>query len=373
VARVFTGARCCAESPAGCWRSGGSASSSTASTGATGPVFFRPARNYPPPPELAFEHIPLLNGSGYDGQFYHYIAHNPFLEKYAAAQFDRRAYRYGKILVPLLAYAVALGRERFIDVAYVAVILAFVGPGAACLSEFALARGYPAATGCAFLIVPATIVGIETLTVDVALVALLAAFTVALERKSRPALLAAAPLARETGAVLLAACALSAILRRAWRDCAAVLLAALPWIGWLAFVRWKAGPNLYQWRMVPFAGTADAISTAVQGMRAGQSLGGFDLWQVGGILLAAALAFWRVRRGGTLHIACVLFAAIVVVHQGADLRVNHHALGRFFSPLAVCLGMQGLAERDFRLLLPLGLMVPRFLLGPAARVLLAFH
>src|ERR1700730_8119485 len=73
------------------------------------------------PPSLAAENIYLFaNSSGYDGQFYHYIAHDPFIQDGMARYIDG-GYRYRRILVPVAAYALALGRAEFVDRAYVAV------------------------------------------------------------------------------------------------------------------------------------------------------------------------------------------------------------------------------------------------------------
>ena len=56
--------------------------------------------------------------SGYDGQFYHYIAHDPLGRTQLPNYIDAPQLRYRRILVPALAYLIAVGQGRFIDAAY---------------------------------------------------------------------------------------------------------------------------------------------------------------------------------------------------------------------------------------------------------------
>ena len=59
---------------------------------------------------LGSEQIWRPESRGFDGQFYHYMAHDPLLTHGMAGAVDLPRLRYGRILVPALAYAVAFGR-----------------------------------------------------------------------------------------------------------------------------------------------------------------------------------------------------------------------------------------------------------------------
>ncbi len=65
------------------------------------------------PPALDSEHIYLFpHSKGYDGQNYHYVAHDPFLRRGFARYIDSARVRHARILVPGLAYVLALGNDR---------------------------------------------------------------------------------------------------------------------------------------------------------------------------------------------------------------------------------------------------------------------
>src|ERR1019366_4727173 len=81
-------------------------------------------------------------------QYYRFLAHDPFLRHGTATDLDTPIDRSRRILVPLLAWALAGSQQGAIDGAY----------------------------GLVFLAVPATIVGVDTMTVDITLAALTACF-----------------------------------------------------------------------------------------------------------------------------------------------------------------------------------------------------
>src|ERR1700682_5018237 len=61
---------------------------------------------FPTPPILrSSEHLYVFkNSAGYDGQFYHDLAHDPFLRRGSASFIDAPRLRARRILVPLLAW-----------------------------------------------------------------------------------------------------------------------------------------------------------------------------------------------------------------------------------------------------------------------------
>ena len=184
---------------------------------------------------------------GYDGQYYRLLAHDPFLQHGTAAFLDGPMVRSQRILVPLAAWLLAAGRPGLIDGAYVLVIAACIFGGVYWLGSILVRQGRHAAFGLLFLVVPATIVSIDRMTVDVAMGALTAALAYQLisGRDRAPALwltLAAAGLVRETGLLLALACVLATAYRRDFRKALLWSSAAIPALCWFAYLQFHALP-----------------------------------------------------------------------------------------------------------------------------------
>jgi hypothetical protein len=184
---------------------------------------------------------------GYDGQYYRLLAHDPFLLDGTAAFLDGPLVRSRRILVPLSAWILVAGRPGLIDGAYVLVIAAFAFGGVYWLSSILIRQDRHAAFGLLFLAVPATIISIDRMTIDVALGALTAAVAYQLisGRDRGPALwltLAAAGLVRETGLLLALGCLLAAAYRRDYRKALLWSSAALPALCWFAYLQFHALP-----------------------------------------------------------------------------------------------------------------------------------
>ena len=71
-------------------------------------ALFNTAPDWPRPPFLASENVYTFPAGslGYDGQMYHFIAHDPWITRGAAAAMDDPALRYRRILVPALAWVI---------------------------------------------------------------------------------------------------------------------------------------------------------------------------------------------------------------------------------------------------------------------------
>jgi hypothetical protein len=69
---------------------------------------------------------------GFDGQYYRIIAHDPFLRRGWTRHIDLPAMRYRRILVPMLAYFLAFGQQRYIDAGFFTAmqLFLFLGYGA---------------------------------------------------------------------------------------------------------------------------------------------------------------------------------------------------------------------------------------------------
>src|SRR5215471_4571163 len=84
------------------------------------------------PPVRAESTYLLPDSSGFDGQFYHSIAHDPFDLRGTDRYIDAAKIRYLRILLPALSYALGGSRLFWVDRAYRALELAFLFLGAVC-------------------------------------------------------------------------------------------------------------------------------------------------------------------------------------------------------------------------------------------------
>ncbi len=186
------------------------------------------------------------NSPGYDGQFYRLVAHDPWLRKGYSQYIDVPLMRRARIFAPASAWLLAFGRDRYIDGAYIALILLSIFFGAYWLGRWAEFHGAHTVWGLAFLLVPGTIVSIDRMILDGPLTALFSGVLWFSARNRTTVvfpLLAAAALTRETGFILIAACCACALFRREWRHLLLYAAAALPAIAWLAFM--YASPPSY--------------------------------------------------------------------------------------------------------------------------------
>jgi hypothetical protein len=309
---------------------------------------------------------------GYDGQFYRYIAHDPFLERGLWKNVDAPRIRYRRILAPGLAYLGGLGRPGAIDAAYLVVILGFVFLGGYWASRYASALGRHPGWGLAFLLTPAVLVSADRMTVDVALAALCCGWVLYWGEKAAPrvagyAVLAAVPLVRETGLLLNLASGVVLALRRKWRESLIWAAAILPCAGWYAFVSARTQPAGGWWSFVLQVPLAGFFRRALHPLvyPPGTPLPWFfvalDYAALAGIALALVLGIrlWLRRRDGAVEIAALLFCLLAIQTGSADVWSEAFAFGRVFSPLLMLLAMRGLATRRMLLALPLALVTLR--------------
>jgi len=323
---------------------------------------------FPPPPALAHENILVFAGSnGFDGQFYHYLAHDPLLRQDYRKYLDLPRVRAQRILTPALAYLAAGGQSRLIDPAYLAVTLAFVFLGAFWVGRY-LNRP---AWGLAFLLVPSVLVSIDRLTIDLALAALCVGFLL-YTREGPPwklcLVLVAAGLARETGLVFVGAVCGAAVLRREWGRAAVFATAALPVLAWMAWLHVQLPPPPQaSWPWIPLYGIARRLlhppsyPLAAPVALAAHTL---DYLALAGTLLAAALAVRQARRHtlGEAELATLAFVLPILSLGPWDYWDSVYSFGRSLAPLPLMLALAGPSPRPWVKLLPLAMITPRILL-----------
>jgi len=332
----------------------------------------------PPPPQLAAKPVRTFPGTGFDGQYYRYIAHDPFLIRGIAGGIQHASLRSRRILVPLLAWAAALGRPAAVDAAFIAVTFAFVMAGVWWSAQLAALAGFAPGWGLLFLALPSTLLGLMRMTApDVALCALTAAFAwhaLSGGRRSLWIVLALAPLARETGIVLLLAWCGWLLLRRQWRSALIFSVAATPWLLWSAWVahqtsgvylppqagvlltvRELAAAPLEHARSAPFALLARALDWIALA----------SSWAAALLGLAQA----RRLRQDPCAAACIGFAllGLLLLNRSDWWRTYDH--GRLLSPLLLLLASSAALERRALPALPLAGVLPRMLVLPASLLL----
>ena len=320
------------------------------------------------PPSLAAEHIyQFPHSSGFDGQMYHYVAHDPRVRTPDLKNYvDAPGLRYRRILVPGLAYLLAAGHASWIDRAYYAVILLSIAAGVYWSASFCRAHNCAAAWGLLFALLPAALIAMDRMAIDVSLAALAAAFACYARTPSWRLflVLAAAPLARETGFLLPAAYCLHLTLERRFRQAAVWSLAIVPTLVWYWYVGSHVPYRGYEFNMIPLSAVWTnwlhpfAYPSAMR-FRWLVVLG--DRLALVGMLAAFALAiYWLLRRRpDPLSLATLFFVALGVLFQKNENWAQVYDYGRVYSPVLLFLGFEGCTRRAAIALAPLGLILPR--------------
>jgi len=237
------------------------------------------------------------------------------------------------------------------------------------------------ALGLGFLLAPATLISLDRATVDVALAALTIGILFYGDRDRSEAssplvylVLAAAPLARETGVLLIAAFALWSALAGRGRAVAWSALSALPFLAWWWYVDRHTTPDLTSHlSLTPFGGMAQrAMHPLVYPVTSAwlRKAAMFDYLAFLGVCVAFVLALMRPRSLAGM-IALIFCAALVFVSQ-PQVWAETYAFGRIASPLLIGLALIALRERWWWGLAPVGMALPRVLwqLAPQLRGIL---
>ena len=218
-----------------------------------GPIHVDPAYRYVP------------NGIGYDGQWAYYIALDP---AGAALHVDGPSYRYGRILYPVLARLVAVGRAELVPYALLAVNLLAVAGGTFALAAWLLKRGQPAWIALLYAFNPGMVIALHRDLTEPLAYGLVAAAVLAFDSRVRgrhllaALLFALALLARETTAVFAVVYGGALLLRDRPRGLALLAIALAPFLAWEAFLRQWLGPldpgQAGQFELLPLGGLAHA-------------------------------------------------------------------------------------------------------------------
>jgi hypothetical protein len=364
-------------------------------------ALFRIRPGMPLPDFLKSERLYTFPGTeGYDGQVYHLIAHDPWMLRGSGAAITDAPFRYQRILVPALAWLIALGQDRWIDASYIAVVLGFAFLGVYWLALVAARAGLAPEWGLAFVLAPATIVSIDRMTVDIALAALCVGFalysrtwslTVAAQHRRSDAygtatvreqvalepetdvnqwkvvaILACAVLTRETALPMLAGYAIYLFTRRRFLEGLGAAAAALPAVAWFVYLSRHGTPSpaLSYIDWVPFAGLSERLVHPVTYdlpplKRVAAMV--FDYVALAGIvmalILAARMALKRRWDAQASAVYALAIAATLIRSQSVWVDVN--AFGRVLTPLLLLTAIQGFRRLPWLALAPMILVDTR--------------
>ena len=315
-------------------------------------ALFSIAPDWPRPGFLSSENLYTFPGSlGYDGQMYRLIAHDPWMTRGAVAAMDDPALRYRRILVPALAWALALGRDSVIHATYFAVILGFVFLGVYWFARVMLGQNRHPAWGLMFLLMPATLVSIDRMTVDVALGALTVGFVLYSDVRWKVLpILACAALTRETGLLLTAGLCVFLLTRRRFADLVWAASSAVPAIVWYAYVS-RHAPAVATTQpadvasLIPMAGWIERVAhPANYPLPRLQALAAVELDYVAlaGIALMLGHAAWLAwsRRWNARAAAIYVFAAAIVFIGSQSVWQDAFGYGRVVTPLLLLLAAE---------------------------------
>lgn len=328
---------------------------------------------------------------GYDGQWFHVLAHRPLEFRACARHMDAPRLRVQRILLPLSAWLLAFGQFEWVDPAYYTLMLLWLGAGVWWTARLAELRGMTPLWGVAFLLLPSSMSGVDRMLSDGPLVAAAAGFFYFIETGRRRAawiLAALAPFIRETGLLLPAAACLAWIWQRRWMALAAWLAAPVPFLAWMYSLRDLPGGTPFQWKgwfasaIRLITHPADyplppSLRWVLQTMDLA-SLAGF----LGSSVLAVALLWRRRQECGGPQCAVwwtgALFgtAVLVLVHlEPRHAWDDFYSYSRVFSPIFLVLLLEGLERGKPALpaavLAPVAARMGLQCASPALRTLLA--
>ncbi len=323
---------------------------------------------YPPPPLLLETIRTLPNSDGYDGQWYHYVAHDPWFLRGFARFIDAPRQRYHRILIPALANLLAGGQDRFVDRIYLGLMLLSVFLGCLCMSAYARLLGFSPWLGWGFLLAPGVLISMDRLTLDGVLAAACAGFLWLLE--TNPGwplyvLLAATPLVRETGLVLLGGYVAALVLQRRFRRAAVFCTCALPTAGWFWWVARQTRPESTPWfRDLPLAGYFHQLlhpNSYPMGPLAALLVTVLDYVALAGVALAIFQALVLVRRKGLTPVTIAIcgFTALACLLPRGDFWSDPNGFARILTPLLLLLAMESFRQRRLSMALPMLMVAAR--------------
>jgi hypothetical protein len=289
-------------------------------------------------------------GRGYDGQQYRAIAHDPWPPFRLNFSLDSPAFRRQRMLVPSLAWCLALGRPEWIDSAYIAVVLLSAAAAVYFASAAFALRGWSAWWGGLALALPPVVTSVDRMGVDAALLAFGLAAAVLWERGRWGWMwvaLALAALTRETGMLFAAGAGVALWRRGEWRRGAVILTAAAPALAWKAFLALRLSspePEIERWFL--FDGLFHMLGRAEQG--AGLPLRILNTAGLIGLTMSLAVAARWLWNGSVLGALVAFFVPLSLVLGAPQFLESPVAYGRIMGPLLAFVLFESILRRRWR-------------------------
>lgn len=334
------------------------------------------------PPALATERIYVFpNSTGYDGQMYHYVAHDPLARTDIGRYMDNPRVRYRRILLPAMAFLLAFGRQARIDAAYIGANLLFLFLGAWWLSRYLDSLGLQPRLAALFVLAPAALISLDRLTVDLTFTALCIGFSLYVRLRQDAnayAALALACLSRDTGFVLAAAACLALSVERRFAKAAAFATAVVPAAAWYLYVNLRTPDysNETLRELIPFKGILETLLDPITYRFHGTVDAGLrwlDRLALLGFVLAVLLGVWLARHNGfgQMEAAIVLWSFIGLCLPRSFWE-DCYSGPRVFTPLLIYVMLLGAPLARWRAMTPLLMALPRVALQVLAPLVAAF-
>lgn len=306
---------------------------------------FCTGENRPVPPQLEQKTYRFRQQNGYDGQFYRYLAYDPFLTQGMSSYIDIPDLRGRRILVPGLAFLLALGRPASIDAAYIGVIAFWIGAGVYWTASLLAKNGIHPAAGLGFLALPGALVSVDRMLLDGVLAALFVGLLLSVEENdtvSTYMICLLAALTRETGLLFVAGIVAAAFLKRDWRRAVVFSTAAVPAVLWFFYV----GPAV----PMPFRDTVLAFlpgfgfARRLFEQRSGMLLQVTDMVALAGVIASLAYACFYIRKKlpGAIQISIAFFILMGLTLGAREHLTEPYGFARPIAPLLAYVFISGL-------------------------------
>jgi hypothetical protein len=317
-------------------------------------LFFSGAA-FPVPAEVGGYSYP---GSGYDGQMYRLIAHDPLARKGYWDLTDGARYRSRRVLIPLLAALAGGGSPRRVDFAFIGITDLILALGGVCFVRLAQGRCPPLVAAALYLLIPAVVASTDRMVLDGPLmVGFLAVWVLYRDRRTGLLflVLAMVPLMRETGICVTAGVGLAYLLARKYRHVAATALTLIPSAAWWWFATVHSRPAPFPsllsiplvpqvlWLLGPPRGPLAPARSSLPGI----------LYAIAGLCLLIAFAWfgralWEAMRSGKWDEGTLLilpFALLAACTGSQPIMDEPYAFMRVNSPLLAWAAVRMLGGR----------------------------
>jgi hypothetical protein len=277
--------------------------------------------------------ITVLPGSdGYDGQFYYRLALDPFTAEQTAygVRIDTPAYRQQRILYPLLAALLSLGRSSLVPLALIGVnYLALCGI-AWLGGHVARGLGVHALWGAALALFPGFLLSLSRDTTEIVAGFFLLAYILSISRGKPYAAglaLSLAVLGKETALIAAAGLFLSLLparswpalrgrLRANWFTIAAPVVVYILWQAWLSGNWGIASVSNHTFTTTigwPFGGIADLLRRIVPPEGRVEQVWLLEMALIGLFAAVCLAALWRSRAALFVKVTWLLYLGLAVL------------------------------------------------------------